>query len=115
MDRGRSQILIKAVRFINDNYRTDIRLAAAAGAAAMSPAHFSRIFKKVMGLSYQDYLNSRRITKAQNLLRAGAQSITDIALSLGFADATGFDRIFKKLTRQTPSAYRSQPKKRFFF
>jgi YesN/AraC family two-component response regulator len=103
--------VLQAVRFINDNYRTDIRLAAAAGAAGMSPAHFSRIFKKVMGLSYQDYLNSRRITKAQNLLRTGAQTITEIALSLGFADATGFGRIFKKLTRQTPSAYRSQPQK----
>jgi YesN/AraC family two-component response regulator len=103
--------VLQAVRFINDNYRTDIRLAAAAGAACMSPAHFSRIFKKVMGLSYQDYLNNRRITKAQNLLRTSAQTVTEIALSLGFADPTGFGRIFKKLTRQTPSAYRSQPQK----
>lgn len=100
-----------ALRFINDNYKTDIRLVAAAGAAGMSPAHFSRIFKKVMGVSYQDYLNNRRITKAQNLLRSSAQTITEIALSLGFADATGFGRIFKKLTNQTPSVYRSRPRK----
>ncbi len=73
----------------------------------MSPAHFSRMFKKVMGLSYQDYLNGRRITKAKNLLRTSAQSVTEIAVSLGFADPTGFGRIFKKLTDQTPSAYRS--------
>ncbi len=97
----------QAVRFINDNYRTDIRLAAAAREAGMSPAHFSRIFKKVMGLSYQDYLNSRRITKAKNLLCASAQSVAEIAVSLGFADPTGFGRIFKKLTGHTPSAFRS--------
>jgi two-component system response regulator YesN len=101
----------QAVRFINDNYRTDIRLAAVAREAGMSPAHFSRIFKKVMGLSYQEYLNSRRITKAKNLLRTSAQSVTEIAFSLGFADPTGFGRIFKKLTGQTPSAYRSLPRK----
>ena len=103
----------QAVRFINDNYRTDIRLAAAARAAGMSSAHFSRIFKKVMGLSYQDYLNSRRITKAKNLLRTSAQSVTEIAVSLGFSDQTGFGRIFKKLTGHTPSAFRSLPPKSF--
>ncbi|MGC1455991.1 MAG: DNA-binding response regulator [Nitrospirota bacterium] len=101
----------QAVLFINDNYRTDIRLAAAAREAGMSLAHFSRIFKKVMGLSYQNYLNSRRITKAKNLLRAGTRSISEIAISLGFADPTGFGRIFKKLTGNTPSAFRSMLQK----
>jgi AraC-like DNA-binding protein len=104
----------QAVRFINDNYRTDIRLAAAAREAGMSPAHFSRMFKKVMGLSYQEYLNSRRITKAMNLLRTSAQSVTEIAVSLGFSDQTGFGRIFKKLTGHTPSAFRNLPPKSFF-
>ncbi len=99
----------QAVRFINDNYRTDICLDAVAWEARMSPAHFSRIFKKVMGLSYQDYLNKRRITKAKNLLRTSAKNVTEIAVSLGFADPTGFGRIFKKLTSQTPSAFRSLP------
>jgi len=100
----------KAVRFINDNYRTDIRLDAVAGEACMCPSHFSRIFKKVMGLSYQEYLNSRRITKAKNLLRTSPRNVAEIAVSLGFADPTGFGRIFKKLTSQTPSAYRSLPR-----
>jgi two-component system, response regulator YesN len=99
----------QAVRFINDNYRTDIRLDASAREAGMSPAHFSRIFKKVMGLSYQDYLNTRRITKAKHLLRTSAQSVTEIAVSVGFGDPTGFGRIFKKLTGQTPSVFRSLP------
>ena len=101
----------QAVRFINDNYRTDISLDAVSWEVGMSPSHFSRIFRKVMGLSYQEYLNSRRITKAKNLLRTSPQSVTEIAVSLGFADPTGFGRIFKKLTKQTPSAYRNQPQK----
>jgi two-component system, response regulator YesN len=100
----------KAVRFINDNYRTDICLDAVAREACMCPSHFSRIFRKVMGLSYQEYLNSRRITKAKNLLRTSPRNVTEIAVSLGFADPTGFGRIFKKLTSQTPSAYRSLPR-----
>jgi len=101
----------QAVRYINDNYRTDIRLDAVAKEACMSPSHFSRIFRKVMGLSYQEYLNSRRIAKAKNLLSSSPRSMTEIAISVGFADPTGFGRIFKKLTSQTPSAYRSLPQK----
>jgi AraC-like DNA-binding protein len=101
----------QAVRYINDNYRTDIRLDAVAKEAGMSPSHFSRIFRKVMGLSYQEYLNGCRIAKAKNLLHSSPRSITEIAVSLGFADATGFGRIFKKLTGQTPSAYRSLARK----
>ncbi len=101
----------QAARFINDNYRADICLDAVAGEAGMSPAHFSRIFKKVMGLSYREYLNGCRITKAKYLLRSSAQSVTEIAFSLGFADSTGFGRNFKKLTGHTPSAFRSLPQK----
>ncbi len=101
----------QAIRFINNNYLTNIRLTAAAREARMSPAHFSRIFKKVMGMSYQDYLNNQRITKAKNLLRASAKSVNEIAVSLGFADSTGFGRIFKKVTGYTPSAYRNVTRK----
>ncbi|MGE5808760.1 MAG: helix-turn-helix domain-containing protein [Nitrospirota bacterium] len=101
----------QSVRYINDNYRTDIRLDTVAVKAGMSASHFSRMFRKVMGLSYQSYLNSCRITKAKNLLHTSTRSITEIAVSLGFADSTGFGRIFKKLTGQTPSAYRSLARK----
>jgi AraC-like DNA-binding protein len=108
---GQYHKIQQAVRYINDNYRTDIRLDAVAKEAVMSPSHFSRIFRKVMGSSYQEYLNSRRIAKAKNLLRSSPRSITEIAGSVGFADSTGFGRIFKKLTGQTPSAYRSMARK----
>jgi len=44
----------QAVRYINDNYRTDICHDDVAGEAGMSPAHFSRIFKKAPSVPYQD-------------------------------------------------------------
>jgi AraC-like DNA-binding protein len=105
----------QAACFINDNYRTNICLDAVAVEAGMSPSHFSRMFKKVMGLSYQEYLNSCRVTKAKDLLRTSALSVTEIAISLGFSDPTGFGRIFRKLTGQTPSSYRNLARRQFFF
>lgn len=97
----------KAVQFINDNYRNGVSRDDAAIQAGMSAAHFSRAFKKVMGMSYQDYLHSRRIAEARNLLHTTTKSINEIAKFLGFSDQTGFGRIFKKHTGLTPSAYRN--------
>ncbi len=100
-----------AVRFLNDNYRTGIHVHDAARAAGISPNHFSRIFRKVMGQSYQDYLSSRRLTKAQSLLRTTTLSVTEICQAVGYSDVTGFGRIFKKLTGHTPTDYRNLPKR----
>ena len=100
----------RAISYIDDNYHTDISRSAVAGQAGLSASHFSRMFRKVTGVSYQEYVNSKRITKAMKLLCTSPQSITEIAISLGFADTTGFGRIFKKLTGHTPSAYRSRPR-----
>jgi transcriptional regulator GlxA family with amidase domain len=106
---GQYHKIQKAVRFVNDNYRTDIRRHIVCELADMSPSHFSRIFRKVVGMSYQEYVNSMRITEAKELLSTSPRSVSEIAGYLGFADPTGFGRIFKKLTGHTPSAYRSLP------
>jgi AraC-like DNA-binding protein len=103
---GQYHKIQKAVLFVDDNYRTDISRDAACGLAGMSPSHFSRTFRKVVGMTYQEYVNSKRIAKAKELLRASPQSVAEIAAYVGFADNTGFGRIFKKVTGHTPSAYR---------
>lgn len=103
----------QAVTHIEDNYRTDISLGTAAKEANMSPSHFSREFKKVMGITYQEYVNQRRVIKAQNMLKNSILSITEIALSVGYADLTSFERIFKKTTGCTPTLYRDLPKSDF--
>jgi two-component system response regulator YesN len=105
--------ILQAVRFINENCGSDIGRSVAAQEAGMSHAHFSRIFKKVMGMSYQVYINHQRINKAEDLLLTSIKSVSDIATSLGFADATAFGRIFKKVTGHTPSSFRNQRQKDF--
>jgi AraC-like DNA-binding protein len=110
---GQYRKIQQAVLFINDNYQTNIHLDDAASMAGMSPAHFSRLFRKAMGFPYQDYVVNRRIAKAQNLIRTGALSITEIAYAVGFTDINNFGRTFKKKTGHTPTAYRNLPKGHF--
>ena len=101
----------QAVDYINNNFHTDVRRTAVAERTGMSLSHFSRMFRKVMGVTYQEYVNCKRIAEAKKLLSTSPRSITEIAESLGFSDQTGFGRLFKKLTGHTPSAYRRRPQR----
>lgn len=99
----------KAIKYINDNYMAKISLAVVAQKSCISKCHFSRIFKKVTGMTYRDYLNTCRIEKAEDMLKKGTMSITEAAFSAGYSDLRHFERIFKKLTGLTPSLYKTLP------
>ena len=98
--------LRQALKYIHNNFSTDISLDLVAGTAGISKYHFSRCFKEVTGLTYQSYLNRVRIEQAKKLLNDDALSITDTGYAVGYSDLTHFERIFKKLTGATPSQYR---------
>jgi YesN/AraC family two-component response regulator len=101
----------KAVRHINDNYTTRISLDLAAGKACMSRHHFSRTFKRTMGVTFQDYLNDRRMEKAKDMLKSSRLTVTEIAFFVGYADMTHFTKMFKRMTGVTPSQYKNKPAK----
>ncbi|HAI10124.1 MAG TPA: hypothetical protein DCM28_00340 [Phycisphaerales bacterium] len=74
--------------------------------AGYSPAHFSRVFKHIMGISPQRHLMESRIHRARHLLIETDWSITRIAQVMGYNDVYFFSRQFKQITGQTPSSVR---------
>lgn len=97
----------KVVSYVHDNYFDEtLRLERVAYKADMSAAHCSRLFKKVKGSSYKDYLIIVRITKAMALLHTTFTNVGEIAFQVGFQDVTNFCRAFKSITGHTPSEYR---------
>lgn len=96
----------KAVKYIESNYMYKISLRSAADAACLSKHHFSRLFKKITGLAYQDYVIKCRIEKAKQLLKNDSLTITEAALAVGCSDITHFERLFKRLTGNTPSQFK---------
>jgi len=96
----------RAVSFIENNFMSRISLDIVADQARMSRYHFSKMFKRIIGITYQDYLNKRRIEKAKNIIESGGISITEIAFSVGYDDLTHFGRLFKRIVGHTPSQYR---------
>lgn len=96
----------RVIQYLNENYMLDCALRKAANLACMSRRHFSRTFKNITGVSYQDYVNDLRIKKAGEMLNNTLDTVTTISYAVGYNDLTCFGRMFKKITGKTPSDYR---------
>ena len=72
----------------------------------ISCSYLSRVFKKYMGMNYTDYLTALRISRAKNLLNAGA-TVTEACYECGFSDCSHFIAVFKAQVGVTPLKYKS--------
>lgn len=95
-----------ALAYINDHLDQPLELSALAKRAAVSPAHFSRVFKQRLGMNATDYISTKRIFAAKDGLLQTKDKIEHIAMACGFESMPHFYRTFKKYTGTTPAAYR---------
>jgi AraC family transcriptional regulator len=100
--------VIQAMKYIHENYPSEVSLADIAGAAHLSPYHLTRVFKKATGISPHQYLVQVRVNSARSLLTAGAgdRSLAEIAAAVGFADQSHLTRHFKRMLGITPKQLR---------
>lgn len=97
----------RAMGLIQQRYWVHVSLSALARQVGMSKYCLSHRFREVLGVTFRDYLLRVRLERAKALLAAGQLSITEVAQSVGFGDLPRFDKVFKRYTGFTPSAYRS--------
>lgn len=100
-------VIARAKQFIHDHQAEELSLSMVAKAVNTSSFYFCKMFKKVTGLNFTDYVSRVRIEKAKNLLLNPNLRISEIAFEVGFQSLTHFNRVFKKITGQSPSEYRS--------
>lgn len=96
----------KAAEYINEKYADNISVRDIASAIALSPSHFSRIFKKETGLTPQEYLIRVRLDRAKSFLMRSRKSVTEIALQCGFSSSAHFSSSFAKRFGKTPSEFK---------
>ncbi|MCC3373938.1 helix-turn-helix domain-containing protein [Cohnella sp. REN36] len=94
------------LRHIDRHPSGELSLSALADRAAVTPAHFSRVFKQLTGLNVTEYVNAKRIACAKELLVATDDSVDAIAARCGYESLPHFHRMFKKLSGMTPAAYK---------
>ena len=100
--------LRRARDLIDREYARPLEVAELARAALMSPAHFSRQFRRAYGETPYGYLRTRRIERAKALLRRGDMSVTDVCMAVGATSLGSFSARFAQLVGETPTAYRAR-------
>ncbi len=101
-------VIRRAKEFIQEHQAEDLNLTQVARAVNTSTFYFCKMFKKVTGINFTDYLSRVRIEKSKNLLLNPNLRVSEIAFEVGFQSLTHFNRVFKKILGQTPTDYRAQ-------
>lgn len=104
----RQQNRMRAIyAFIDKNYHKKIELNEIALISNMTKEAFCRYFKKETGYTFTTFLNRYRVSQSKRYLMSG-KSVSDACYSSGFESLSYYNRIFKKVTNENPSAFRKR-------
>jgi len=92
--------------YIEQNLTRPISRQDLARQAAFAPSYFSALFREATGTTIPEYLNARRVVRAQELLRDPETRVSAVCYAVGFRDLSNFNRVFKRLVGSTPREYR---------
>jgi len=97
----------KAVLFVDRHFREPLSLAGVAAQVHLSPNYFSERFREFAGVSFQSYLQNRRLAFAHSLLAATTLGVTEVCHAAGFNSLSHFGRAYRTRFGVPPSASRA--------
>jgi AraC-like DNA-binding protein len=100
--------IVRVRAFIDKNLHSTIHTKDLSAVARRSAAHFARSFKHSFGESPHAYVMRRRLEKACHLMITSSESLSQIALSVGFSDQSHLCKRFKQVIGQSPSNWRRE-------
>ena len=98
----------KTIRYIRKNIDKNITIDDLTEICCLSKDHFIRLFKEEMHITPVQYINQKKIEKAQLLIITDNRPVKDIAYTLSFENVSYFNRLFKRYTGLTPVMYKSK-------
>lgn len=98
--------LRQVTEWMSDRLSDPLSIAAIAAQAGMAPDHFARAFRNATGQPPHKWLMRKRIARAKALLASSDLAISEIAVTCGFVDQSHLTRIFSRMERVTPAAWR---------
>jgi len=100
--------ITKIIQYINENYNRITDIDQIAEHFFISKYHLCRYFRKNLGVSLVEYLNTVKVTQACSLLRQGVSNMSQIAMECGFNSSSYFCKVFKKERGISPTEYRKK-------
>ncbi|GAB3692196.1 AraC family transcriptional regulator [Spirosoma flavus] len=92
-------------QYVEQHYVEPIDIQDVAALASLTVPAFCRYFKRMTHLTFTDFVNEYRVNQARRLLHS-SRTVADIGFAVGFNNLSHFNKTFRNVTGQTPSAYR---------
>ena len=102
-----SEVLTSILLYANENFRGKCLLRDATATVGYDYAYISKLFKRSVGMTFNQYVNLLRIQKSHTLLCSTRKNITEIAYECGFSSLRAYNRKFLEVSGITPSHYRN--------
>ena len=99
---GYSKTIKKSIDYIHKNYKQHISLQDISNYIFLSHEYFSRLFKEEVGENFSSYLTNYRMKKAESLIKNTDMKISQIAIEVGYTNASYFSRSYKKFKGISP-------------
>ncbi|MFA5057434.1 MAG: PocR ligand-binding domain-containing protein [Opitutaceae bacterium] len=107
-EKAESPQITRAKAFISEHQGDDLTLSEVARTVNMSAFYFCKMFRQATGLTFTDYLARIRVEKVKNLLLDPHKRISEVAFAAGFQSLSQFNRVFRKVAGEPPTAYRDR-------
>jgi transcriptional regulator GlxA family with amidase domain len=99
--------ILRVLIYIEEHVDESLLLEKLARIARISPFHFHRLFRAYTGETCLEYMQRLRLQRAREKLRYTDNSITSIALDVGYETSAGFSKIFQQVLGRSPREYRN--------
>ena len=107
---GMSNYTAQCKDYVRKHYREKIYLEPIAETLGISPTYLSKLFRKETGVSFQEFVNQVRVSRAADLLAYSDMSLDEIEVYVHFPSQSYFGKMFKRYRNTTPKAYRDRHK-----
>lgn len=101
-----AEVVSQVLELLRDRYHEPITLTTIANAIKVSPYHLQRTFKRATGYSPAQQLQTIRMEAAERMLRSTSKPIVEIAMDVGFRNASHFSAAFHKRLGKSPAEFR---------
>lgn len=102
---GKDKLIQTIQEYIDENLGGKLQLAEVAEVFGLSPAYLSVLFKKSTETGFSEYVYTKKIDRAKEMLLSGDMKIYEVADALGFESAYYFSKVFKKVDGHSPREY----------
>lgn len=94
--------------YIRANYMYEISMQDAARSMNYSETYFCKLFKQCFHQNFTSYLTEYRVEEAKKMLSEPTVNVKEVGRAVGYGDANYFAKVFKRITGQSPTEYRTE-------